>query len=577
MTQHDPQAPSTAPLEPAGGAPSRRTLLAGSAAGGAALTGGLVLGAAAPAGAAAPRRASRAMFAHGVASGDPHPRSVILWTRVTPTAASRPGSRKGPRVEVSWEVATDARFRDVVRRGRLTTGGFRDHTVKVEADRLDPATDYWYRFTCRGVRSPVGRTRTAPAPRARVRSLRWGVVSCSNLQAGWFSAYRHLADRDDLDLILHLGDYLYEYAPGEYGYGNAERDIRPHDPPREMVGLADYRRRHAQYKTDRDLQRLHARYPFVVTWDDHETTNDAWRHGAENHSADEGAFKRRKRRAHRAYDEWMPVRMGRTGSAGLKDGRRLFRRLAFGQLAELTMLDLRSYRSLQSRTAVSDPERTITGQQQMDFLKASLDERRAQWKLIGNPVMITPVVFPPLPADLTAQVNDVTGLLPEDGVPYNVDQWDGYTADRREVLRHIADESVRNTVFLCGDIHSSWANDVPLDAGAYPAEIGRSVATEFVCTSVTSNNLDDITGSPEGTTSRAVEQAFTTSNRHVKFLDFDLHGYSVLDVSPRRAQMDYFVISDRADRGATSRLLASWATDADTQAVRPAATPLRER
>ena len=570
MTQHETR---PAPEALTGG-PSRRALLAGSAAGTTALAGGLSLGPAAPAHAA---RSRRAMYAHGVASGDPHARSVILWTRVTPTAGSRPGSRKGPRVEVTWEVATDPRFRDVVRRGRTVTGAFRDHTVKVEADRLRPSSDYYYRFTCRGVRSPVGRTRTAPAPGALVGRLRWGVVSCSNLQAGWFSAYRHLADRDDLDLILHLGDYLYEYAPGEYGYGNAEIDIRPHDPPREMVSLADYRRRHAQYKTDGDLRRLHARYPFVVTWDDHETTNDAWRHGAENHTADEGAFKRRKRRAQRAYDEWMPVRMGRTGSAGLGDGRRLFRRLRFGQLAELTMLDLRSYRSLQSRTAVSDPDRTITGQQQMDFLKASLDERRAQWKLVGNPVMITPVVFPPLPAELTTRVNDVTGLLPDDGLPYNVDQWDGYTADRREVLQHIADEGVTNTVFLCGDIHSSWANDVPLDAGSYPLQIGRSVATEFVCTSVTSNNLDDITGSPEGTTSRAVEEGFKTSNRHVKFLDFDLHGYSVFEVTPRRAQMDYYVISDRADHGATTRLLTSWATDADTQAVRPAANPLRER
>ncbi|QWC87023.1 alkaline phosphatase D family protein [Nocardioidaceae bacterium] len=532
------------------------------------------LGATVPAEAAGRRRQ---VFAHGVASGDPHPRSVILWTRVTPTPASRPGSRKGPRVQVRWEVATDRRFRSVVRRGSITTGPSRDHTVKIEAGRLEPATDYFYRFTCRGVRSATGRTRTAPAPDARVRRLRWGVVSCANLQAGWFSPYRHLADRDDLDLVLHLGDYLYEYAPGEYGYGNDQTDIRSHVPAREMVSLADYRQRHAQYKTDRDLQRLHARYPFVVTWDDHETTNDAWRHGAENHQAGEGAFKRRKRRAHRAYDEWMPVRMGRTGSADLKDGRRLFRRLTFGRLAELTMLDLRSYRSLQSQTEVSDPARTITGQQQMDFLKASLDERRAQWKLVGNPVMITPVVFPPLPAELTAQVNDVTGILPDNGVPYNVDQWDGYTADRREVLEHIVDEGVKNTVFLCGDIHSSWANDVPLDAGTYPLELGRSVANELVCTSVTSNNLDDITGTPAGTSSRLVETAFKVSNRHVKYLDFDLHGYSVFEVTPGHAQMDYFVISDRADRRATSRLLTSCEIPTDTATVRPAAQPLRER
>ena len=519
-------------------------------------------------------------FQHGVASGDPYPTSVVLWTRVTPTPESTPGSGNGPRVKVRWQVAADRRFREVVSTGTFTTGPARDHTVKLEATGLRPGTTYYYRFLHKGVASRVGRTRTAPARDAHPENLRFGVVSCSNLPGGYFSAYRHLARRDDLDAVLHLGDYLYEY--GEGGYGGVREPV----PAHEMVTLADYRQRHAQYKQDPDLQLLHAKNPFIVTWDDHEVTNDAWRDGAENHQPDtEGDYHARRRRAYRVYDEWMPVRMGGTAETG--DGTRLFRRLRFGDLAELSMLDLRTYRDQQAALAatpvpspdgtVSDPDRTITGDAQMRWLKESLQEHRAQWKLVGNPVMIAPVVFPPLPGDVTSAVNDITGLLPENGAPYNVDQWDGYTADRLEVFRHLADNGVQNTVFLTGDIHSGWACDLPLDAGTYPTEAGRSVATEFVCTSITSDNLDDITGSPPRTSSIAVEAAIQANNRHVKYLNFDDHGFSVLDITPARAQMDYYVISDRTDPSATASWTASWATDASTQRVRPADAPVVER
>jgi len=526
---------------------SRRTLLrAGGVAAGTVLL---------PAGFAT---AAGGFFRHGVASGDPLPDGVVLWTRVTPTIGAQPGS--GPDVLVGWQVARDPQFAQVVRSGTVTTGAARDHTVKVDVRGLTPATAYWYRFVVDGVLSPLGRTRTAPALTALPQRLRIGVVSCANWEAGYFSAYRHLAARGDLDLVLHLGDYLYEYGVGSYGARGVT--VRPHDPRTEMVTLADYRRRHAQYRTDPDLQALHAAAPWVVTWDDHESANDAWSGGAENHTDGvEGDWATRRAAALRAYSEWMPTRVAPGGP--------LYRRLAFGRLAELSMLDLRSYRSQQASdlTAVDDPDRTITGRAQLDWLEDGLAASGSQWKLVGNPVMIAPVVVP-FPSSVTRPVNDVVGLLPPDGVPYNVDQWDGYTDDRRELFAHLADHGILDTVFLTGDIHSSWACDLPLDAGLYPAS--RSVGVELVGTSVTSDNLDDILMAPPRTASLTVEEAVKAANRHIKHLEFDSHGYSVLDVTPERVQMDWFYVSDRTSPTASVSRGASYAVPAGTQQVRPA-------
>ncbi|HEU5035522.1 MAG TPA: alkaline phosphatase D family protein [Nocardioides sp.] len=522
------------------------------------------------------------VFRHGVASGDPLPDAVLIWTRVTPTAVSTPGSGRGPTVDVHWEIATDPRFRRVVRRGTFGTGPSRDHTVKVDVRGLAPETWYYYRFRCAGVTSRTGRTRTAPARDANPDHLRFGVVSCANWQAGWFAAYRGLAGRDDLHAVVHLGDYLYEYGPGEYGYGFSDEDIRTHVPGHDMVSLDDYRRRHGQYKTDPDLQDLHAKYPWIITWDDHEVADDQWRDGAKNHdAATQGSYRLRRARAHRAYDEWMPVRLD--GTARLRDGDRLYRRFRFGRLAEISMLDLRSYRSRQVQTdvpqplpvpdsGVSDPDRTITGRQQMAWLKQSLHRGRAQWKIVGNPVMIAPVDFGAVPQDLLDPINDVTGLLPRDGFPYNVDQWDGYTDDRREVFAHIRDHQVSDALFITGDIHSGWAAELPYDASAYP--VGDSAGVEFVCSSVTSNNLKDITGSPPRTTSLAVEQAILANNRHIKYLDFDSHGFSVLDVTAERAQMDWYVIGDRADRDTPVSWSVSYLTRTGTGRVEQATEPV---
>jgi alkaline phosphatase D len=510
-------------------------------------------------------------FRHGVASGDPTPHRVVLWTRVTPTEAAQPGSGKGPRVTVRWQVARDARFTRIVDRGSFVTGPSRDHTVKVDADGLAPGTTYYYRFLYDGQASRVGRTRTAPAYDADNGNVRFGVASCANWQAGWFSSYRHLADRDDLDFILHLGDYVYEYGVGEYGMGIDNVDVRKHDPAHEMVSLSDYRRRHAQYKTDTDLKRLHAKYAFVLTWDDHERMDNSYKDGGVNHNAGEGSFAARSAAAYKAYDEWMPVRL--SGTSELGDGTRIFRRLSFGRLAQISLLDLRTYRdemvTVPADPAIDDPARTITGNGQMTWLKNTLDDQHSLWKLVGNPVMIAPVRAPSAYSGLIEKVNEATNgtvPLPTDGPPYNTDQWDGYTADRKELYQHLRDQGINNAVFLTGDIHSSWACDLPTDALAYKAT-GSSVGTEFVCTSVTSNNLKDITGTPPRTTSIAVETAVTTANPHVKFLNFDDHGYAVVDINRSRLQMDYFKISARDDRKATATRMASWATTVNSNRV----------
>lgn len=525
--------------------------------------------------------ATHAFFQHGVASGDPLPTAVVLWTRVTPTPDAAPGSGQGPSATVGWQVATDAGFRHVVRSGTVTTDADRDHTVKIDATGLAPAATYFYRFWFQGrwrapQTSPVGRARTSPAPEALPDGLRLGVVSCANLQAGWFSAYRHLAERDDLDVVVHLGDYLYEYGPGGYGYGPDDVDIREHQPPHEMVSLADYRQRHAQYKQDPDLAELHRRHTFITTWDDHESANDSWQGGAENHDpATEGDWSQRRERAARAYDEWMPIRMEDTATVG--DGRTVYRRFGFGQLAELTMLDLRSYRDQQlsmGSTATGDPDRTITGADQMALLKDGLSVDAPQWRLVGNPVTIAPFVIANLPASVQDLLGGLGGGVQLPSTAINLDQWDGYTADRTELFDHIVDQGVRDVVFLTGDIHSSWANDLP-----YPAAnstlygvLGGSVGVEFVGPSVTSNNVKDYVPSQAGApTGVAAGQTAATAvqalNPHIKYLDLNNHGFMVVDVTPARVQTDWWFISDRADPDAVLRHGASWATSTGTGVV----------
>ncbi|MEV6354143.1 alkaline phosphatase D family protein [Streptomyces hydrogenans] len=533
-------------------APTRRTVVKAAAV--TAVTAPALLGAAAPALADAPAPA----FLHGVASGDPLPDGVLLWTRITPSPEAVPGSGLGADVRVDWEVSEDRGFARVVASGAATAGAAADHTVKADVRGLRPATAYFFRFTAGGTVSPTGRTRTAPAADSAAPGVRFGVVSCANYEAGHFSAYRHLAARADLDAILHLGDYIYEYASGVYP--KAEDTVRTHEPRHEIVSLADYRTRHGRYKTDPDLQALHAAHPVVAIWDDHEFANDAWTGGAENHTPGaEGEWAARVAAAKRAYFEWMPVRTSTEGT--------VFRRLRFGRLADLHLLDLRSFRSAQAKTGsgtVDDPDRTITGRAQLDWLKSGLAGSDAAWQLVGTSVMISPVAFGSLPAHLLEPLAGLLGL-PAEGIAVNVDQWDGYTDDRKELLGHLSSRAIRNTVFLTGDIHMAWANDVPAKAATYP--LSASVATEFVVTSVTSDNLDDLLNVAPGTLSVVAAGAVKAANRHVKWVDMDHHGYGVLDVTAERSQMDYYTVSDKRDPAASASWARSYRTLSGTQRV----------
>ncbi|MBK7952140.1 MAG: alkaline phosphatase D family protein [Deltaproteobacteria bacterium] len=399
---------------------------------------------------AAPRAEGQSPFLHGVASGDPLADRVILWTRVSPEAY-----RMASAVRVGWWIANDAEAKDVVARGEIDALPERDFTVQVDAAGLAPGHAYHYGFVCEGVASPVGRTRTLPE--ANVGEVRLALASCANLPQGYFNAYACIAARDDLDAVVHLGDYLYEYGNGEYGDGTALGRIP--DPVHEILSLEDYRRRHAQYKADPDLQAAHARHPWLTVWDDHESANDAWKDGAQNHTEGdapggpdgkgrgEGAWTARKLAAIRAYHEWMPIR-------DLPDG--LFRSFRIGELVDLVMLDTRLHGrdakvGPKDHAGAADPERSLLGADQTAWLLEALSaSKRAgtQWRVIGQQV-----VFAPL-----------RGVFGD----FNADSWDGYRANRAAILDHLEHEAIDDVVILTGDVHSAWALDVPAEAPVAP-------------------------------------------------------------------------------------------------------------
>jgi alkaline phosphatase D len=502
------------------------------------------------------------VFQHGVASGDPLARRVILWTRVTPAAGTR-GHRLG--VQVEYIVATDPALQNIVTVGRAWTNAGRDFTVKVDATGLKPATTYYYRFSAEGEHSAVGRTKTLPF--GKTASVRMAVVSCSNFAYGHFNAYRRIAERADLDMVVHLGDYLYEYGSGEYG------TARACEPPTEIVSLADYRMRHAQYKRDADSQQMHRQHPLVAIWDDHEVANNSWEGGAENHQpATEGDWATRVANALQAYCEWMPVRVA--DPTNLRKNNRSFR---IGNLVDLIMLEERlNARSQQLTTNIGsasgyftesgaylDASRQLLGQEEESWLFGELRSSRAKWKVIGQGVMFAP---------LKAQGAPLAG---GGGVFLNSDQWDGYQPARDrvfDVLKGTAEApAVGNVVVLTGDIHSSWAADLTQDpnntdvsTGGYNAVTGEgSHAVEFVGTSVTSPGVSDPTG--------AIAASLKPANPHFKYINLDRNGYMLLDVTEARAVCEWWFVDTVASQSNIQAFATALQTEDGNNRLVPAA------
>ena len=445
----------------------------------------------------------QAPFYHGVASGDPMADRVIIWTRLTPdTVTSNPEL-------VSWQMATDTGMTNIVQAGSLLTDNSMDYTVKVDVTGLNANTWYYYEFSSNGSKSARGRTRTAPIN--GVDSLRFAIVSCANLEAGFFNAYKVLLNRADFDAVICLGDYIYEYETG--GYSPNPTANRQWLPSNEILSLSDYRQRYSTYRLDEDLRRLHQQFPFINIWDDHESANDAWMGGAENHTtATEGPFAVRKANAKQAYFEWLPIRQ----QAGAADPYQIFRKLSYGNLVDFIMLDTRLHgRDLQAGTTgatVTSTTRQLLGADQFTWLGNRLDSSSAQWKVLTQQIMIAPLkVF---------------------GQAVNGDQWDGYPAERNRVFNHILSNNITDVVAITGDIHSSWANDLP--TATYNGTTGSgSAGVEFVGPSVTSPGINIPLGAA----------AIQASNAHIKYADLSQHGFMILDINSTRTQCDWYYIN----------------------------------
>ncbi len=459
-----------------------------------------------------------APFYHGVASGDPLSDRVIIWTRVTP---EQEGTVTG-----TWRMCNDTSLMDVVAQGEFSTDADKDYCVKVDVTGLSPGRVYYYGFRALGANSLTGRTMTLPS---ETDHLRFAVATCSNYQSGYFSAYKHIAERNDLDLVIHLGDYIYEYASTGFG-GDPELPSRYHFPDVEILDLADYRARHGLYKMDPDLMRLHQQLPFICVWDDHESANNAYKDGAENHDpATEGAWADRKSASKQSYFEWMPIRE--------QEGGIIYRNFEFGQLADLVMLDTRLEGRVQQVTSIDDTtyydsDRTILGTVQHEWLNGQLISSDAQWKLLGNQVVFAPVGLGALSA-----VPLAFGAV--------ADMWEGYPVERDSVIRFVHQNEINNLVVVTGDVHVSFGIDIlenPEDSLIYDPATGMgSDAVEIVAPSITSDSWGDFLGT---STTSLFDNVLGTSNPHIKYKELYSHGYVILDITPEKTQADYYYIEN---------------------------------
>ena len=524
---------------------------------------------------AAPAQTPVVSFLHGVASGDPDAHSAVFWTRVTPADAS------GTDIEVTLEVARDAAFFDMVRTSSgLRARAARDFTVKHDLDGqgLEPGAEYFYRFIAGEVTSPVGRVRTLPV--GPTTDVVLGVASCQLYPGGLFNAYDALSREPRLDAVVHLGDYIYEYGagPDDYGLSTGAGLSRIPQPPHEILTLEDYRLRHAQYKSDPDLQAAHARAAFICVWDDHEVANDAWSMGAENHTdTTEGDYAARKAIALRAYYEWMPIREPRAG-LGLEAINRSFE---FGDLATLAMVETRlTARNRQLDYATDMPmidgapnlvafneklnadDRDLLGDAQRDWLKTVLAASKAAnkpWQVLGNQVVMARVLGPDVTKIASeAQIEAMIGGLPQEvqaglrqmiqlyklGVPFGLDSWDGYPAGRERLYAAFKDSSVQPLV-LAGDSHAYWVNDLKDSAG-------DRRAVEFGTSAISSPSPGDaVAPLPLG-------PLLSANNDEVVFCDQTAKGYILLTLTPERAEAKLQAVSTILAKPYTLRTLSTW-------------------
>ncbi|TVV42096.1 alkaline phosphatase [Thalassolituus sp. C2-1] len=524
------------------------------------------------------------VFGHGVASGDPLADAVIIWTRVTP-------SDTGAEAQVGWVVATDEAMSNVVASGSVYTDSRRDFTVKVDVTGLNADTLYYYQFAGKdGAVTPVGQTRTLPV--GSVDSVKLAVCSCANLPAGYFNVYNEIAN-SDADVVVHLGDYIYEYGANEYPPAAAQ--VRDPDPLVETLTLTHYRARYAKYRTDTALQLAHQKKPFICVWDDHELANDTWKGGAENHDEDEGSFEERRAAAIQAYHEWLPIRSG-------SDTAKIWRAFEFGNLVNLTMLDTRMYArdkvlsysdyttivdgkpvidAAAFQAALADQGRGLLGSEQQQFAIGSIFNNNATWQVLGQQVLMGRIFIPQellvglgqieatisAGGDASAAQAQVAALLVELATikgrilagdpsvtaderlrveataPYNLDAWDGYFPAREQILRR-AQYFNKNLVVLAGDTHNAWASDLYTanDSGEVQRAAG-SVGVEFATSSVTSPGFETYVGFGADTAMQTgFEQAVTTLVDDLKYLNSAQRGYMLVEFTPAKSSCEWVYV-----------------------------------
>lgn len=520
-------------------------------------------------------------FYHGVASGDPLSDRVIIWTRVTPENGA-------PSVDVRYIVATDTGLVNVVRSGKTTTSSERDFTVKIDVDGLQPGTVYYYGFTAYDRHSLTGRTHTTQLQ--GTDHARFAVVSCSNYPAGFFNAYGRIADRNDLDAILHLGDYIYEYDADTASYGGltGKRLGRSHDPDAELITLTDYRTRYSQYRLDPDLIRAHQQHPMIHIWDDHESANDAYTDGAENHQPSEGEWAARKTTSKRVCYEWLPTRENPENV--------LYRGFSFGGLVDLLMLDTRlDGRDKQvnnvgegapqsSKDSLNDANRKIMSTTQYSWLTDELKQSTSTWRLIGNQVMFTPIDVTPI--DTTYLFNAVGPLFAAFIRPqlpllqavfesaFYGDVWSNYPAQRKNLISFLQQNTIDNIVIATGDFHCSFAMNVP----TMESPTSNSIGVEFMTPSVSAPNFDENLQAVPSLSLivpallKTIDTTITGLNPNVRWQNIVDHGYELIDFTPERVQCDWFFVDTILVRSTRERWVKGYATASEQSSLGMAAS-----